>query len=75
VKRVMAGVAIIATLALTGCASQRQADSTEDAGEGVVVESERRIDQQKVTLSDGTDVYCLFWRLEMECFPAAVVPE
>lgn len=63
----MAGVAIIATLALAGCADSRPNPIPTEGTEGV--SSARNMREQKVELSDGRTVLCLFWRTDFECFP------
>lgn len=69
----MAGAALIAALALAGCASQGARTVSEDSD--VTEEADKRVTQQKVVLSDGSEAYCLFYRLEMECWPIVEEPE
>lgn len=59
----MAGVALVATLALAGCASQGGQAWEPPADDGVVDQqsSTRGIEERKVKLSDGRTITCITW--------------
>lgn len=60
-KKVMAGVAAVATLALAGCASATPRGPSESDGSVKQAADNAGFAESKVTLSDGRTITCITW--------------